>query len=68
LVIQTPVEVKDDPNLSWFTEFLSRYWFDEEARLKHFARSSVRSTQARFLDVVVYAKTSSIEMEHAPFL
>jgi hypothetical protein len=68
LVIQLPVETKDDPTLPWFTPFLAKYWFDQEARLRGFARSSAAGAHAKFLDVVVFAKESSIAMEHSPFL
>jgi hypothetical protein len=68
LVIQLPVEVKDDTTLPWFSEFLLKYWFEQEARLKRLARSSVFGSDAKFLDVVVFAKTASVEMEHPPFL
>lgn len=68
LVIQLAVEPKDDPMLPWFTQFLAKYWFDQEAKLRGFARSSGAAAQAKFLDVVVFAKESSIAMEHSPFL
>jgi hypothetical protein len=70
LVIQLPVEVKDEDEttLPWITEFLARYWFDQEARLKRFARSSVYAAQAKFVDVAVFAKTASAQMEHPPCL
>jgi hypothetical protein len=68
LVIQLPVEVKDDTTLPWMTSFLERYWFDQEARLKRFARTSIHGTNARFVDMVVFAKTASVEMEYPPFL
>jgi hypothetical protein len=68
LIIQLPVEVKDDTTLPWFSEFLAKYWFDQEARLKKFVRSSVSGAQARFLDLVVFAKESSMAVEHPSFL
>lgn len=68
LVINVPVEIDDDATLPWFAKFLAKYWFDQEARLKKFARSSTTGAIARFLDVVVFAKQASIAMEHTPFI
>lgn len=68
LVLQLPVETKDDTTLPWLTTFLAKYWFDPEARLKRFARASTVRSKARFLDLVIFAKTSSIEMEHPSFI
>jgi hypothetical protein len=67
LVIQLPVNFKDDPTLPWFTEFLTKYWFDKEARLARVARSTIARGQANFLDLVIFTKEISVVTEHPGF-
>jgi len=57
---------KDDDFL-WKREFLRKYWFDEEATLKGFSRSSRASQQPKFFDNVIFTKLAALDGEVPPF-
>jgi len=70
LVIQLTVQpkAKDDPENDWMESFLRNYWFDKEATLKGFARSSVLQGPAVPLDVVIFASRATSAKEFPGFL
>jgi hypothetical protein len=60
LIIRFPIKTKDDPNEKWMTDFLSKYWFLEEIRLKRIARTATdTSSPLEFLDVLLYCNVAT---------
>jgi L-amino acid N-acyltransferase YncA len=55
LIIQYPVKMENDPNQNWMTDFLSKYWFLEEIRLKRMGRTAINTSSIlEFLDVILF--------------
>jgi hypothetical protein len=69
ILIQFAVQPKDDPNYERMKNFLRRYFFDEECRLRRIARSSVEGPGSpNFTDIVFFAKEASSSTEFSPIV
>lgn len=69
ILIQFAVQPKDDPNYERMKNFLHRYFFDEEGRLRRIARSSVEGPESpNFADIVFFAKEASASTEFSPIV
>lgn len=59
LLLTLPIQNKDDPNFPWVKQFLSKFYFVEEARLRCVARSSIDQGPAKWLDLVIFQVEAS---------
>lgn len=61
LIIELPIEIKDDTFYPWFKEWLCRkFWFKQVALLDSVARTKAGRHDTRFLDIVIFQMEASI--------
>ncbi|KAI9646073.1 hypothetical protein NHQ30_005512 [Ciborinia camelliae] len=68
MLIEVPVLTKNDPNYEWMKNFLRKFWFMEEFRLKSVGRTNVAKREGEWLDVVHFQKQLEHEAEFTPFV
>ncbi|ESZ93004.1 hypothetical protein SBOR_6625 [Sclerotinia borealis F-4128] len=68
MMIELPVLRKNDPNYKWKTDFLRKFWFIEEFRLKSVGRTSITQRAGEWLDIVHYQFETEHEAEFTPFV
>ncbi|QSZ34890.1 hypothetical protein DSL72_007751 [Monilinia vaccinii-corymbosi] len=68
MLIEVPVLAKNDPNYEWMKNFLRKFWFMEEFRLRCVGRTSIAQRAGEWLDVVHFQKELEHEAEFTPFI
>ncbi|KAM3070314.1 hypothetical protein ACMFMG_010146 [Clarireedia jacksonii] len=67
IVIELPVLGKNDPNYPWIKEFLQKFWFMEESRLKGVGRTSTKESPGEWLDIVYFQVDAAHANEFNPW-